>query len=190
MPKVAITQNQHIETAIAEALQHLDLDGIIDGKIVAVKPNDTWASREDLTAVTQADTLRAVLRFLRTLRPKTLIVSGGAGAAETEEVFRLSGMMQVLEEEGAEFFDHNRPPFQEVALPYAPEKQVAGPQKAVMVNPRVLEYETLVSLDRHAFFGDMHSFIAAMAKRFPAKLALIVGHPAMIGPGADWGPHL
>ena len=223
MPKVAITQHQNIETAITEALQRLDLAGSIHGKIVAVKPNDTWASREDLTAVTRADTLRAVLRFLKTLGPKALIVSGGAGAAETEDVFRLSGMMQVIDEEQAEFFDHNRPPFQEVALPYAPEKQVAGPQKAVMVNPRVLEYETLVSLaqlkvhetatvtlclknlamslpaadhyghpratqkHRHAFFGDMHSFIAAMAKRFPAKLALIVGHPAMIGLGPIGG---
>jgi len=29
----------------------------------------------------------------------------------------------------------------------------------------------------------MHSFIAAMAKRFPIDLAIIVGHPAMIGTG-------
>jgi hypothetical protein len=31
------------------------------------------------------------------------------------------------------------------------------------------------------FFEDMHSFIAAMAKRFPIHLAITVGHPAMIG---------
>lgn len=29
----------------------------------------------------------------------------------------------------------------------------------------------------------MHSFIAAMAKRFPINLAITVGHPAMIGTG-------
>jgi uncharacterized protein (DUF362 family) len=29
----------------------------------------------------------------------------------------------------------------------------------------------------------MHSFIAAMARRFPIHLAVIVGHPAMIGTG-------
>lgn len=33
------------------------------------------------------------------------------------------------------------------------------------------------------FFDDMHSFIAAMAKRFPIDLAIIAGHPAMIGMG-------
>jgi uncharacterized protein (DUF362 family) len=88
-----------------------------------------------------------------------------------------------------------------------------------MVNPRVLEYETLIALNqlklhetatvtlalkniamsfpaadyyghprsaqKHAnqFFADMHSFIAAMAKRFPIDLAITVGHPAMIGTG-------
>ena len=30
---------------------------------------------------------------------------------------------------------------------------------------------------------DMHSYIAAMAKRFPVDLAITVGHPAMIGTG-------
>src|SRR5256884_4279473 len=35
----------------------------------------------------------------------------------------------------------------------------------------------------NAFFADMHSFIAAMAKRFPIHLAIIAGHPAMIATG-------
>jgi uncharacterized protein (DUF362 family) len=100
---------------------------------------------------------------------------------------------------------------------------VDGPQKSVRVNPRVLEYETLISVaqlklhetatvtlslkniamsfpaadyyghprasQRHenAFFADMHSFIAAMAKRFPVRLAIIAGHPAMIGTGPIGG---
>jgi uncharacterized protein (DUF362 family) len=88
-----------------------------------------------------------------------------------------------------------------------------------MVNPRLLRYETLISLSQlklhstatvtmalkniamsfpaadyyghprskqkhqHAFFGDMHSYIAAMAKRFPIALAVTTGHPAMIATG-------
>src|SRR2546423_1603180 len=35
----------------------------------------------------------------------------------------------------------------------------------------------------NCFFEDMHSFIAAMAKRFPIDLAITVGHPAMIATG-------
>jgi uncharacterized protein (DUF362 family) len=219
MVAVAIIQNFAIEQAIAEALAHLDLEAMIRSKRVAVKPNDTWASAEDTTAVTQPDTLRAVLRHVQRFSPRELIVTGGAGAAETEEVFRFAGLIDVVAQEGATFFDHNRPPFTAVALEYRPEADVRGPQASVMVNPRVLEYDTLIALNqlkvhqtatvtlalknvamsypaadyyghprltqqhRHWFFEDMHSFIAAMAKRFPISLAVTVGHPAMIGIG-------
>ena len=148
-----------------------------------------------------------------------MIVTGGSGAGETDEILRIAGLMDVIETEGAEFFDHNRPPFEEVALEYAPDQDVQGPQKSVMVNPRVLEYETLIAVNqlklhetatvtlalkniamsypaadyyghprfkqkhKHHFFDDIHSFIAAMAKRFPIDLAITVGHPAMIATG-------
>src|SRR5207247_7477640 len=36
---------------------------------------------------------------------------------------------------------------------------------------------------RQHSFEDMHSIIAAMAKRFPIHLAITVGHPAMIATG-------
>jgi uncharacterized protein (DUF362 family) len=223
MALVAITQNYSIEEAIRQALQHMPLEKLVRGKLVAVKPNDTWASADDITGVTQPDTLRAVLRELKRHSPGNLVVSGGSGAAQTEEVFRISGMMQALKEEGAEFFDHNRPPFAEVALEYMPEVNITGPQTTVMVNPRVLEYDTLIALNqlklhdiatvtlalkniamsfpaadfyghprsaqRHEnwFFADMHSFIAAMARKFPIDLAVTVGHPAMIGTGPIGG---
>jgi uncharacterized protein (DUF362 family) len=219
MVKVAIAQNDEIGLAIREALGHLDLAPLIRGKLVAVKPNDTWASSSDTSGVTQPDTLRAILQAVRDHQPREIVVTGGAGAAQTDEVFRLAGLMGVVEQEGVTFFDHNRPPFVSVPLPYAPERDVRGPQQAVMVNPRVLEYETLIAVNqlklhetatvtlalkniamsfpaadyyghprstqrhKNGFFSDMHSFIAAMAKRFPIHLAVTVGHPAMIGTG-------
>ncbi len=219
MAMVIITQNEMIEKAITEALEYIDIAPLISDKIVAVKPNDTWASVEDKTGVTQPDTLRAVLRYVKKFNPKELIVTGGAGAAETEDVFRIAELMEVIEQEEANFFDHNRPPFTAVELEYLPEADVVGPQKKVMVNPRVLEYETVIALSqlklhatatvtlalkniamsypaadyyghprsrqyhKHQFFDDMHSFIAAMAKRFPIHLAITLGHPAMIGTG-------
>jgi uncharacterized protein (DUF362 family) len=224
MATVAITKDlENIERAIEEALGHLPVAELVRGRFVAVKPNETWATAEDTSAVTQADTLRAVLRAVKRCGPRELVVSGGAGAAETEEVFRYTGMLDVVRNEGAEFFDHNRPPFTRVDLEYAPDRDVTGPQRSVMVNPRVLEYETLVAVNqlklhrtatvtlalkniamsfpaadyyghprskekhRHEFFEDMHSFIAAMARRFPVHLAVTVGHPAMIATGPTGG---
>jgi uncharacterized protein (DUF362 family) len=219
MSEVVITRDDRIETAIVEALERIPLASLVRGRVVAVKPNDTWASRDDTSGITQPDTLRAVLRAVRAYEPGTLVVNGGAGAAQTDEVFRLSGLMEVVTDEGAEFFDHNRAPFVSVELPYRPSADVAGPQKSVMVNPRVLEYDTLIAVNQlklhetatvtlalknismsfpagdyyghprstqqheNQFFDDMHSFIAAMAKRFPIHLAITVGHPAMIATG-------
>lgn len=219
MTDVVITHDQRIEHAIAAALVHLPLERLVSGRYVAVKPNETWASAEDTTGITQPDTLRAVLRAVKAHGPRQLVVSGGAGAAETADVFRLGGLMDVVESEGVEFVDHNRPPFVSVDLAYRPSADVAGPQSSVMVNARVLEYETLIAVNQlklhetatvtlalkniamsfpaadyyghprstrkheNQFFADMHSFIAAMAKRFPIDLAITVGHPAMIGTG-------
>lgn len=219
MATVVITRNDDIGVAIEQALDQIALEPLVRGRLVAVKPNETWASPGDTNGVTQPDTLRAVLRRLKQFDPRELIVSGGAGAAETEDVFRYAGLMQVIEEEQVVFFDHNRPPFVEVALGYAPDRDVQGPQQTVMVNPRVLQYETLISLSQlklhetatvtlalkniamsfpaadyyghprstqaheNHFFADMHSFIAAMAQRFPIDLAITAGHPAMIGTG-------
>lgn len=219
MASVVITQNKQIEKAVAEALGQIDLEPLVRDRAVAVKPNETWASREDKTGVTQPDTLRALLRHIKRFGPRELIVTGGAGAAETDEVFRVAGLMKVVKREGAVFFDHNRPPFMSVELEYEPSADVRGPQRSVMVNPRVLEYETLVAVNQlklhrtatvtlalkniamsypaadyyghprskekheNEFYDDMHSFIAAMAKRFPIDLAVTVGHPAMVASG-------
>ena len=219
MTDVVITHHEQIEEAITTALQHVPLAMLVTDRRVAVKPNETWASEDDTSGITQPDTLRAVLREVKRHRPRALVVTGGAGAAETDEVFRIGGLMDVVDEEGAEFFDHNRPPFASVELEYRPSAEVEGPQASVMVNPQVLEYETLIALNQlklhetatvtlalkniamsypaadyyghprstqkheNQFFADMHSFIAAMARRFPIDLAITVGHPAMIGTG-------
>ncbi|HEU4747872.1 MAG TPA: DUF362 domain-containing protein [Gemmatimonadaceae bacterium] len=224
MTSVVVTQDREdIGRAITEAFRHIDIAASVRGKIVAVKPNETWSTRDDTSAVTQGDTLRAVLRHVKQFGPRELVVTGGAGAAETEDVFRHSGMMDAVRDEGAAFVDHNRPPFTEVRLEYASDRDVSGPQRSVMVSSRVLDYETLIvvsqlklhrtatvtlalkniamsfpaadyyghprSTERHqnAFFDDMHSFIAAMAKRFPIDLAITVGHPAMIATGPTGG---
>lgn len=81
---VAIERDDDIEAAIERALVRLPLEGAVRGRVVAVKPNETSAAPDDTTGVTQPDTLRAVLRHLKRLGPKRLIVSGGAGAGETD----------------------------------------------------------------------------------------------------------
>jgi uncharacterized protein (DUF362 family) len=85
--------------------------------------------------------------------------------------------MEVVTGEGAEFFDHNREPFVAVELPYRPSADVAGPQKSVMVNPRVLEYETLIAVNQLKLHETATVTLALknVAMSFPA--ADYYGHP-------------
>ena len=104
-------------------------------------------------------------------------MTGGAGAAETEDVFRLGGLMEVVHAEGAQFVDHNRGPFVSVDLQYRPSAEVSGPQSSVMVNPRVLEYETLIALNQLKLHETATVTLALknIATSFPA--ADYYGHP-------------
>lgn len=177
MPRVAITKHEDISQAIHSALDYLEVERLVRGRTVAVHPNDTWASEQDRTAVTQPDSLQSTLRYLKRFVPKELIVTGGSGAGETDEIMRLTGMMDVIQQEGATFFDHNRPPFVEVELTYGSDEEVAGPQGSVMVNPRVLEYDTLVALNQlkvHAT-ATVTMALKNIAMSYPA--ADYYGHP-------------
>lgn len=214
MSTVAITQDlEFIGQALFDALDALDLEDQLTNRLVAIKPNDTAATPDNISGVTHADTLQATIRFVKQFNPRHIVVSGGAGASQTDDVFRYTGMMNIVEQEGVEFFDHNRSPFHEITLE-------SGPQRSVMINPRILDYETVISLAQlklhetatvtlsmkniamsfpaadyyghprgsgeihpNDFFGDMQEFIPAMVRRFPPALAIIVGHPAMVGTG-------
>lgn len=177
MPDVFITQNDKIEQAIMQAIAKLPCGNIMRGKIVAIKPNDTYADENDTTGVTQPETLRAVINCLKRHRPEHIVVTGGAGAAETEDVFRISGMMDVIEKEGVEFFDHNKGPFTSVSLTYGENEEVKGRQMSVKVNPRVLEYEVLIALNQLKVHASATVTLALknIAMSYPA--ADFYGHP-------------
>ncbi len=140
MAQVAIAQDDDIALALEEALANFDLEPLFTDRLVAIHPNDTYATPTDSTAVTQPDTLQAAIRYVKRFNPSHIVVSGGSGSRyTTDEVFHNSGMIEVVRAEGVEYFDHNKGPFVMVPLQY-------GPMSEVAVNPRILEYETVVSL--------------------------------------------
>ncbi len=176
MTTISISQDDDIKRAIAESLEPLNIEDIVKNKVVAIKPNDTWASKEDTTAVTQGDSLRAVIQYIKKFMPARIIVSGGAGAAETEDVFRYSGMMEALLEEEAVFFDHNKPPFKDVNLQFRSEQDIQVPQKEIKINPHIMDYEVLVALNQLK----VHS---------SATVTLAMKNIAMSFPPADYYGH-
>jgi hypothetical protein len=148
MTDVVITRNiTDIGAAIEEALAEIALEPMVAGKIVTMKQNDTWASKGHTTGITQPDTLRAALRAVKRHGPRELIVSGGAGAAETGDVFWIGGLMEVIEAEGATFVNHNRPPFVFVDPEYGPREDVRGPQRAESTRTRVRDAHRRQSIE-------------------------------------------
>lgn len=214
---VAIAHDaKRIEKAIERVLSHVPLEDFRD-KVVAIHPNDTKASEKDKTACTRPESLRATIQAVKNLHPKEVVITGGAGESETEDVFKVMGYMEVIESEGVTWHDHNKAPFVPVQLPF-------GPQRVVMVNERVLTYEKVVSLAQlkmHStatvtmavkniamsfpaadFYGhprvgqkkhpnnilqDKHAFLLGMLMRFPIDLAIVLGAPAMVGKGPIGG---
>ncbi len=214
---VSVIYDLDIHKAIPGALDNLgDISNLFHKKHVAIKPNDTWAAPDDLTPCTQADSVEAVIKYVKRYNPGKITVTGGAGAEETHNVFKYLGIDKVIKREGVEYFDHNKEPFKGVTLQH-------GPQREVMINPYVLEYDTLVSLAQlkvhgsasvtltmkniamsypaadyyghpresyehpHNFFKDLHGFITGMCHKFPIDLGIIAGHPAMIHKGPIGG---
>lgn len=205
-----------IEKAIERVLNDVPLEDFRD-KVVAIHPNDTTASEKDKTACTKPESLRATIQAIKNQHPKHIVISGGSGAKETDEVFKIMGYMEVIESEGVEYHDHTKPPFVEVDLPF-------GPQRKLMVNERVLEYDKVVSLAQlkvhstatvtmaikniamsypaagfygmprvsqkkhpHNILQDKHAFLVGMLMRFPIDLAIVLGAPAMVGKGPIGG---
>ncbi|MFP4164650.1 MAG: DUF362 domain-containing protein [Chitinispirillaceae bacterium] len=216
--KVSIVHNPRVDRGLAHALEHLgSLSELFNDKHVAIKPNETWASPGDLTACTQADTVKALIRLVKRYRPFKITVTGGSGDGETDQIFGYLGIDKVIFEERVEFFDHNRGPFEKIHLDY-------GPAHEVIINPHIFSFDTIVSLAQHkvhkradvtltmkntamsfpaadyyghprwkyehareVFFGDLHGFITGMCQRFPFQLGIINGHPAMTGTGPIGG---
>jgi len=167
---VNIIDELDVTRAIPLALEGLaGLEELFKGKHVTIKPNETWASASDLTACTQANSVDSLITFVKRYNPGRITVSGGSGAGETDKIFKLLGIDKVIKKQKVEFFDHNRGPFKEIKLDY-------GPQKEVMVNPYVLEYDTLISLAQHKVHNS-------------ATVTLTMKNIAMSYPAADYYGH-
>lgn len=220
---VALAQARDIKKSLGKALGYLPLEKLIKGKRVVVKPNDTWASQSDKTAVTQPEVLDKVLDEIEKFYPKELIVVGGSGSKKSWQVFEISGLSDVIKNKGVQFIDLNQPPYLTHQLPFGPQEEIKVNQFVRGIALPADRQEVLVSLAQlklheqvkvslaiknvamglpsaehygypratrlrlHRKSEDLHSFIAAMAVKFPIDLAIIVGEPAMLGKGPIGG---
>jgi hypothetical protein len=70
MSEVAIKHSPNVADGIQGALDLLgDMSDLFRDIYVAIKPDDTWASAEDITACTQADSVAAVIQYVTRYYP-------------------------------------------------------------------------------------------------------------------------
>ena len=109
---------------------------------------------DDKTACTQADTLRATSGSSRRSTRRSIVVTGGAGKMETDEVFKVLGYPEVIGSEGVEWFDHNKAPFVAGRPDFRPAAADDGKSPGSHLREARLAGATQGALDRNGHTGD------------------------------------
>jgi len=210
-PVVAIARNPMEGDAIREALDLLP-PVVSRGDRVVVTPNWVNEKQPATGAVVGPESLRQLLRWLKTRAPGRLVVACGSAHGNTPAIMEKTGYGQVIRDEAVEFVDLNEGPFVVVELEH--NLVPATPLNRLVVEHDVLLSYTQIKHHREAtvscgiknialswppteFHGapkmemgihrDLHGFICAMAKALPIDLTVLSTDKAMVGTGPSDG---
>jgi len=213
-PIVAISGKGGTEgDAMLAALSMLPVDRIISpNDTVVITPNWVTSEPPEKGTVVGPDTLRQLIRFIKSFGPRRTVVAAGSGGQPTPEVMKLNCFDRVIQDEGVEFVDLNYGPYIEITLDHA------FPSKT-KINRLLEELTVLISFSQlkvhseatasmtiknialgwppaeiHGFpkknlgiHDDLHGFIYAMAEKIPIDLAILSTDKAMVGLGPSGG---
>jgi len=210
---IGIVRNKDEKAALREALGYLPIQSLIDNTTtVTVIANLVNVNPPNNGVVVGGETLRELIRYIKSKNPKRFVVSGGAGGANTLDVLKSNGYDKILNEEQVEFIDLNFGEYFDLQL----EHNIV---KSTKVNKIIRESDVIISFTQlkvheeatmsasiknmalslppaeiHGYpkkslgiHEDLHGFIYAMAKAIPIDLAIVSLSPAMIGTGPSKG---
>ncbi|CDF57799.1 DUF362 domain-containing protein [Thermobrachium celere] len=210
---IGIGRNKDEKAALREALGYLPIQSLIDNTTtVTVIANLVNVNPPNKGVVVGGETLRELIRYIKSKNPKRFVVSGGAGGANTLDVLKSNGYDKILNEEQVEFIDLNFGEYFDLEL----EHSIV---KSTKVNKIIKESDVIISFTQlkvheeatmsasiknmalsippaeiHGYpkkslgiHEDLHGFIYAMAKAVPIDLAIVSLSPAMIGTGPSKG---
>lgn len=209
---VSIARSKTEQASINEALELLPMKDIIHpGDRVVITPNWVNANPPATATTVGQESLRTLIRCIRTYQPKDIIIATGSGE-DTEKVFHQIGYDKVIEEEQVRFIDLNFGPFTEIDLehsvvPKTKINQIFDETDVLISFTQLKQHEeaTMSASIKNIAIGwppaeihgfpkknlgiheDLHGFIAAMAKKLPIDLAVISADKVMIGTGPNHG---
>lgn len=211
---LGIAKNKDEKIALNEALNHLPINqGFIDNNsTVTIIANLVNLNPANKGVIVGGETLRELIRFVKSKNPKRLVVAAGSGGANTLDVLKSNGYDLIIKQEQVEFIDLNYGDYFELQL----EHQIV---KTTKINNIIKDSNVIISFTQlkvheeatmsasiknmalslppaeiHGYpkkslgiHEDLHGFIYAMAKAVPIDLAIVSLSPAMIGTGPSKG---
>lgn len=211
--EVAIAKNDNEVVAINDCLNLLDAGNMINAQdVVVITCNCVQQQKPETGIVVGNESLRGIIKFVKSKNPKRIIVAMGSGQKETAEAITAAGFDKIVSEEGVEFIDLNHGPFNRFDLNH-------DKPAAININTIINEMTFSISFtqlkhheeatmsgaiknialswppaEEHGYpkknlgiHENLHGFITAMAQIIPIDLSIVSASPAMIGTGPAKG---
>ncbi len=212
-PVVSITSGPDEIENLNNALNLLPLQNLIDaGNTVVITPNFVKSKPPQSGTIVGPNTLRALIRYIKSKNPGRIVIAAGSGGDPTPKVMSDNGIDKVISEEGVEFVDLNYGPYVELLLDDCLVKSTKVNELYEKMDVLIsftqmkIHEEATVSLgiknialswppaEIHGFpkknlgiHDDLHNFIRAMAEKISIDLTILSAQEAMIGTGPSEG---
>jgi uncharacterized protein (DUF362 family) len=212
-PDIGIAKNDNESFAIAESLSLIQAENLIKGDdMVVITPNWVQPNDPSTADVVGAESLRAIIQFVKKNNPKSIVVATGSAGKSTPEVMKTVGYEKVIQEEEVEFIDLNHGPFTRISLnhnsPAATNLNKLFDEMTFLISFAQLKIHneaTVTAAIKNIALGwppteehghpkknlgihnDLHGFIRAMAEKVKIDLAIVSANPAMVGTGPHNG---
>lgn len=212
-PVVAIASGPDEIQNLNNALNLLPLQNLIEtGNTVVITPNFVKSKPPQSGTIVGPNTLRALIRYVKSKNPGRIVIAAGSGGDPTPKVLSDNGFDKVISEEGVEFVDLNYGPYVELLLDDCLLKSTKVNELYEKMDVLIsftqmkMHEEATVSLgiknialswppaEIHGFpkknlgiHDDLHNFIRAMAEKISIDLTILSGQEAMIGTGPSEG---
>jgi uncharacterized protein (DUF362 family) len=211
--EVSISKNDNEVTAINDCLNLLDAGSMINSQdVVVITANCVQQQKPETGIVVGNDSLRGIIKYIKSKNPKRVIVAMGSGQKETREAITAAGFDKVALEEDVEFIDLNHGPFIRIILnhdkPAATNLNSIINEMTLSVSFTQLKFHEEATMsgaiknialgwapaEEHGYpkknlgiHENLHGFITAMAEVIPIDLSIVSASPAMIGTGPGKG---
>lgn len=209
--EVAVVYNQNESEALLHGLNLIKADkDISNDDVVVLTPN--WVNNQKPNpadgVVVGPETLRTIIRWVKSKNPRRIIIATGSGGGNTDQVMKEVGFDQVIKEEQIEFIDFNTGPYVQLKLNHTKPDLI----KVNKIIEEMTYYISFTQLKTHeeatmsasiknvalswpsteehgapkknlGIHEDLHGFIASMAERIKINLAIVSANPVMVGTG-------